>query len=159
VRNAIARNASFVTDPRLDELVCFAIYSAANSTSQAYRQVLAPWNLTYTQYLVLVVLADDDRTVSALGHELGLDSGTVSPLLARLADRGLVRRERRDRDERVVTVTLTEEGRSTRRAVAEAVGCLVPAFVEASSDLPELLRQLHEVTHNMRQLTTDLRSA
>ena len=56
-------------------------------------------------------------------------------------------------------VTLTEEGRSTRRAVAEAVGCLVPAFVEASSDLPELLSQLHEVTHNMRQLTTDLRSA
>ena len=148
-----------MTDPRLDELVCFAVYSAANSTSQAYRQVLAPWNLTYTQYLVLVVLADDDRTVSALGHELGLDSGTVSPLLARLADRGLVRRERRDRDERVVTVTLTEEGRSTRRAVAEAVGCLVPAFVEASSDLPELLRQLHGITHNMRQLTTDLRSA
>ena len=50
-------------------------------------------------------------------------------------------------------------GEAKGRAVAEAVGCLVPAFVEASSDLPELLRQLHEVTHNMRQLTTDLRSA
>jgi len=84
-----------MTTSRLDELVCFAIYSAANSTSQAYRQVLAPWNLTYTQYLVLVVLSDGDRTVTTLGHELGLDSGTVSPLLARLEARGLVVRERR----------------------------------------------------------------
>lgn len=148
-----------VTTSRLDELVCFAVYSAANSTSQAYRQVLAPWNLTYTQYLVLVVLADGDRTVSALGHELGLDSGTVSPLVARLEARGLVARERRESDERVVTVTLTAEGRSTHRAVADAVGCLGPAFVGASSDLPELLRQLHELTRNLRQLTTDLREA
>lgn len=148
-----------MTTSRLDELVCFAVYSAANSTSQAYRQVLAPWNLTYTQYLVLVVLSDGDRTVSALGHELGLDSGTVSPLVARLEARGLVTRERRESDERVVTVTLTTEGRSTHRAVADAVGCLGPAFVGASSDLPELLRQLHELTHNMRQLTTDLRGS
>jgi len=158
VHNMVVRNAERVTTSRLDELVCFAIYSAANSTSQAYRQVLAPWNLTYTQYLVLVVLSDGDRTVSALGHELGLDSGTVSPLVARLEARGLVARARRDRDERVVSVSLTTEGDSTVRAVADAVGCLVPAFVGASSDLPELLRQLHEVTHNMRQLTTDLRS-
>ena len=148
-----------MTTSRLDELVCFAIYSAANSTSQAYRQVLAPWNLTYTQYLVLVVLSDGDRTVSALGRELGLDSGTVSPLAARLEARGLVVRERRERDERVVTVALTAEGRSTHRAVADAVGCLGPGFVGASPDLPELIRQLHEVTHNMRQLTTDLRDA
>ncbi len=148
-----------MTTSRLDELVCFAIYSAANSTSQAYRQVLAPWSLTYTQYLVLVVLSDGDRTVTTLGHELGLDSGTVSPLLARLEARGLVVRERRERDERVVTVALTTEGQSTHRAVADAVGCLGPGFVGASTDLPELIRQLHEVTRNMKQLTTDLRSA
>ena len=64
-----------MTTSRLDELVCFAIYSAANSTSQAYRQVLAPWNLTYTQFLVLVVLTDGDRTVSELGRELGSGLG------------------------------------------------------------------------------------
>ena len=121
--------------------------------------MLAPWNLTYTQYLVLVVLSDGDRTVSALGHELGLDSGTLSPLLGRLEVRGLVERERRDRDERVVTATLTAEGGATLRAVSGAVGCLVPAFVASSSDLPELLRQLHEVATNMRQLTSELRGA
>lgn len=147
------------TGPKLDELVCFAIYSAANATSQAYRQVLAPWNLTYTQYLVLVVLAESDRTVSALGAELGLDSGTLSPLLRRLEARGLVARVRRDRDERVVTATLTEQGRSVQQSVAEAVGCLGPAFLSASGDLPGLIRQLREVSHAMKNLTTDLRRA
>lgn len=149
----------FMTTSRLDELVCFAIYSAANSTAQTYRQVLAPWKLTYTQFLVLVVLTDGDRTVSELGRELGLDSGTLSPLLGRLEARGLLTRDRRERDERVVTVTLTEQGRHTHGAVTDAVGCLVPAFVGASSDLPELIRQLHEVTRNMKQLTTELRGA
>jgi MarR family transcriptional regulator, organic hydroperoxide resistance regulator len=148
-----------MTTSRLDELVCFAIYSAANSTAQAYRQALSPWNLTYTQFLVLVVLADGARSVSALGRELGLDSGTLSPLLRRLENRGLLARERQERDERVVSVALTEEGQSTRRAVSEAVGCLVAAFIGASSDLPELIRQLQGVTHNMVQLTSDLRSA
>jgi MarR family transcriptional regulator, organic hydroperoxide resistance regulator len=148
-----------MTTSRLDELVCFAIYSAANSTAQAYRQALSPWNLTYTQFLVLVVLADGARSVSALGRELGLDSGTLSPLLRRLENRGLLARERQERDERVVSVALTEEGQSTRRAVSEAVGCLVAAFIGASSDLPELIRQLQGVTRNMVQLTSDLRSA
>lgn len=147
------------TTPRLDELVCFAIYSAANATSQAYRQVLAPWRLTYTQYLALLLLGQRDRTVSELGHELGLDSGTVSPLLARLEARDLVRRERQTRDERVVAVTLTREGRTTLDGVLDAVGCLVPAFAGASADLPELMRQLNAVTQNMKQLTTNLRSA
>lgn len=147
------------TAPRLDELVCFAIYSAANATSQAYRQVLEPWKLTYPQFLTLLLLGREDRTVGALGHDLGLDSGTVSPLLSRLEARGLVRRDRRDRDERVVTAALTEEGRETLDGVLAAVGCLAPAFVGASADLPGLMRQLNAVTHNMRQLTTDLRTA
>lgn len=145
--------------PRLDELVCFAIYSAANATSQAYRQVLEPWQLTYTQYLGLLLLGQRDHTVGELGQALGLDSGTVSPLLARLEARGLVRRERRDRDERVVTATLTASGRGTLDEVLAAVGCLAPAFVGASTDLPELMRQLHALTQNMRRLTADLRSA
>ena len=144
---------------RLDELVCFALYSAANSTVQAYRQVLAPWDLTYTQFLVLVVLASDDRTVTAIGQELGLDSGTLSPLLGRLETRGMVTRRRRDRDERVVTVSLTEEGRRTRDAVAEAVTCLTPAFVGASPDPAALIGQLHELTRSMKQLTKDLRAS
>lgn len=147
------------TAPQLDEMVCFAVYSAANATSQAYRQVLEPWRLTYTQYLALLLLGQGDRTVSELGQELGLDSGTVSPLLARLEGRDLVQRRRHGGDERVVTAALTGEGRQTLDAVLAAVGCLAPAFVGASADLPELLRQLNAVTHNMKQLTTDLRSA
>lgn len=139
--------------------MCFALYSAANATVQAYRQVLAPWDLTYTQFLVLVVLGGEDRTVTAIGQELGLDSGTLSPLLGRLETRGMVTRRRQDRDERVVTVSLTEEGRRTRVAVAEAVGCLAPAFAGATTDPRALIGQLHELTQNLRQLTHDLRAS
>jgi DNA-binding MarR family transcriptional regulator len=65
----------------LDEFVCFAMYTASHATTQAYREVLKPWKLTYPQYLAMVVLATGERTVSGLGEELGLDSGTLSPLL------------------------------------------------------------------------------
>lgn len=148
-----------MTTSRVDELVCFAVYSAANSTVQAYRQVLAPWDLTYTQFLVLVVLAGDDRTVTAIGQDLGLDSGTLSPLLSRLETRGMVTRRRRDRDERVVTVSLTEDGRRTHDAVTHAVTCLTPAFAGASPDPTALIGQLQELTRSMKQLTHDLRDS
>lgn len=143
-----------MTEPRIEDFVCFAMYTASNATSKAYRQVLAPWNLTYTQYLVLVVLATGERTVSALSDELGLDSGTLSPLLKRLEDRDLVTRARAAEDERVVRVSLTEEGRTTRQALTEAVGCLVPAFTAPGASLPELMRGLRAITDGMREITT-----
>lgn len=143
----------------MDELICFALYSAANATTQAYRQVLGPWDLTYTQFLVLVVLAGDARTVSAIGQELGLDSGTLSPVLARMESRGLVTRRRRVDDERSVTVALTEDGRRTHDAVAAAVGCLTPSFLGAVPDPAELIRQLQGLTRNMKQLTHERRAS
>lgn len=149
----MVRNDSGVTTSRVDELVCFALYSAANATTQAYRQVLAPWDLTYTQFLVLVVLADGERTVSAIGQELGLDSGTLSPLLGRLQNRGLLTRQRRDADERVVTVDLTPEGRRVHHMVTDAVGCLTPAFLGAAPDPAALIGQLQALTRSMKQLT------
>ncbi|MDO9396113.1 MAG: MarR family transcriptional regulator, partial [Herbiconiux sp.] len=98
-------------------MVCFALYSASNAVAQAHRAALEPWGLTYTQYIALVELAagpTDGLAVSELGRRLALDSGTLSPLLRRLDQRGLVSRERRSRDERVVTVSLTADGRRTR---------------------------------------------
>lgn len=148
-----------MTTSRVDELVCFAIYAAANATAQAYRQVLAPWDLTYTQFLVLVVLDSDEQTVSTIGQELGLDSGTLSPLLGRLESRGLVSRRRRVDDERSVTVSLTADGRRTHDAVADAVGCVAPAFFAATDDPAALIRQLHDVTRNMKQLTEERRAS
>lgn len=143
----------------LDEFVCFAMYAASHATTQAYREVLKPWNLTYPQYLAMVVLATGERTVSELGDEMSLDSGTLSPLLRRLDDRGLVVRRRDSDDERVVRVRLTDEGRTVHAAVMEAVGCLVPAFLGGGGDLSELLRQLGAITDNMRELAATHRAA
>jgi len=104
----------------LDQHLCFALYSASRAMTAAYRPVLTEMNLTYPQYLVLLVLweAADEAgpdgearvTVGHLGERLHLDSGTLSPLLKRLEANGFVRRERSRADERLVEVTLTESG-------------------------------------------------
>ena len=101
-----------MTPQTLDDFVCFAMYTASHAMTQAYREVLKPWKLTYPQYLAMVVLATGERSVGELGDELNLDSGTLSPLLRRLDDRGLVVRRRDESDDRVVRVSLTEAGRA-----------------------------------------------
>jgi MarR family transcriptional regulator, organic hydroperoxide resistance regulator len=100
----------------LDRHLCFALYSASRAMTAAYRPVLDELNLTYPQYLVLLVLWEEGRaTVGGLGERLQLDSGTLSPLLKRLEANGFVRRERSSTDERLVDVTLTAAGRRLER--------------------------------------------
>jgi MarR family transcriptional regulator, organic hydroperoxide resistance regulator len=100
----------------LDRHLCFALYSASRAMTAAYRPVLDELNLTYPQYLVLLVLWEEGRaTVGGLGERLHLDSGTLSPLLKRLEANGFVRRERSSTDERLVDVTLTAAGRRLER--------------------------------------------
>ncbi|MBN9177592.1 MAG: MarR family transcriptional regulator [Microbacterium sp.] len=135
------------------------MYTASHATTQAYREVLKPWKLTYPQYLAMIVLAAGGRTVGELGDELGLDSGTLSPLLRRLEQRGIVARRRDDTDERIVRVSLTDEGSAIHGEVIAAAGCLVPAFVDSGRDLADLLAQLGAITANMRALAADLRAA
>lgn len=104
----------------LDSQVCFALYSAARVASNAYRDGLTELGLTYTQYVTLLALWEQDgATVSALGERLRLDSGTLSPLIRRLEAMALVERRRDQADERKVTVHITDEGRAMRPRVAE----------------------------------------
>jgi len=110
--------------PVLDSMLCFAVYSAEHRVAAVYRELLAPWGLSYTQYLVLVALwADGSLTVGRLGELMGLDSGTLSPLLKRLETRGLLERSRSAQDERVVTVALTERGLALRDELADVPRC------------------------------------
>ena len=105
-----------MSTPSLDRHLCFALYSASRAMTAAYRPVLDELNLTYPQYLVLLVLWEEGRaTVCGLGERLQLDSGTLSPLLKRLDANGFVRRERSSTDERSVDVTLTAAGRRLER--------------------------------------------
>jgi len=97
--------------PRLDEQICFALYSASRALTARYRELLAPLGVTYPQYLVLLVLWETGAiTVSALGARLLLDSGTLSPLLQRLEKARLIDRTRRSDDERSVQISLTMAG-------------------------------------------------
>ncbi len=105
--------------PVTDEMVCFSLYSAARATTQAYRTLLAPWGLTYPQYLVLAILwHEGEQTIGSLGDAMQLDSGTLSPLVRRLEQAELVTRSRSITDERVVTVQLTERGEGLRAELA-----------------------------------------
>lgn len=106
---------------RLDNQLCFALYAATHAMTRAYRTVLGELGLTYPQYLVLIVLFETNgMTVSALGERLHLDSGTLTPLLKRLAAAGLVLRQRRRADEREVEVSLTPAGAELEMKLADA---------------------------------------
>lgn len=140
--------------PAVDSLVCFALYAASRTTTQAYRVLLEPWELTYPQYLALVTLWNDgDQTVSGLGEALQLDSGTLSPMLARMETAGYVTRERRADDERVVTVSLTARGREMRDELAHVPRCIaVGSGLTDGHSAHELIRALHQLTVAMRDL-------
>lgn len=121
---------------RLEDQVCFALYSAARAAQQAYRPLLDELGLTYPQYLVLLVLWErDGQTVSALGGRLHLDSGTLSPLLRRLDEHGFIARERQTTDSRRVTVRLTAAGEALRERAVDVQRCLLDAVALSPADM------------------------
>ncbi|MFJ9469938.1 MarR family winged helix-turn-helix transcriptional regulator [Streptomyces caniferus] len=102
---------------RLDHQVCFSLHAASRAFGGVYRDALKDLGLTYPQYLVMLVLWEHgSQPVKAIGEQLRLDSGTLSPLLKRLESAGLVRRERSTEDERSVTIHLTPAGDDLREA-------------------------------------------
>ena len=101
--------------PRLADFLCFAVYSANLAFGRAYRPILDELGLTYTQYIVIVALwEEDDQTVSGLGEKLFLESNTLTPILKKLEAMGYLTRRRDPQDERQVRVSLTEAGRRLR---------------------------------------------
>ena len=117
---------------KLINQLCFPLYAAARHVTGLYTPVLKPLGLTYTQYIVFLVLWEKDGlTVGEIGEKLLLDNDTLSPLLKKLEQAGYVRRERSREDERVVVITLTEAGRALREKAKD-----VPAKVAGCIDLP-----------------------
>ncbi|MES2601896.1 MAG: MarR family transcriptional regulator [Pseudomonadota bacterium] len=103
------------TDPKLQDFLCFAIYSANLAYGRAYKPILEELGLTYTQYIAIVALwEEDNQTVSSLGEKLFLESNTLTPILKNLEAMGYVRRQRDSKDERQVLVSLTDAGRRVR---------------------------------------------
>lgn len=99
----------------LKNQLCFPLYAAAREVLNRYKPLLDAIGLTYTQYIVMMVLWEDSQlSVSGLGERLRLDSGTLTPLLKRLADKGFIRRKRSREDERQVNVSLTPAGEALK---------------------------------------------
>jgi DNA-binding MarR family transcriptional regulator len=134
----------------LDQQLCFALYSANLAMNKVYRQLLVQLDITYPQYLVMLVLwQQDDVTVSEIGEQLFLDSATLTPLLKRLESAGLIHRQRSRKDERQVVVTLTESGRalhSKAGTIPEAIQCAAACDDDA---LNALKRQLDDLRDNL----------
>ncbi|MBO3759264.1 MarR family transcriptional regulator [Ciceribacter sp. L1K22] len=138
------------TKVTLDQQVCFAIYGAAHAFNRTYKPLLEPLGLTYPQYLVMMTLWEKDGlTVKEIGEKLGLDSGTLSPLLKRLEQAGRIEKRRAADDERQVLVTLTEGGRALQpesarimQAIGAAAGCPVGELVELRERLKALTSNL-----------------
>jgi MarR family transcriptional regulator, organic hydroperoxide resistance regulator len=137
--------------PRLNRQVCFALYSASKAATAVYRPMLDELGLTYPQYLVMLVLWEDEpRSVRELGEELGLDSGTLSPLLKRLESLGLVERRRSAEDERRVEVFLTDSGTALSdkahgipQQLADAAGLSAAELDQLRDTLGRLTAALH----------------
>lgn len=116
--------------PPLENMLCFSVYASSLAFNQVYRGLLAPYGLTYPQFIVLLVLTTKDgQKVSELGDALFLESNTLTPLLKRLESAGFVTRKRDERDERVVRIHLTDMGRT----LAKDVACVPPEVLEASA--------------------------
>ena len=134
----------------LDNQLCFALYSASLAMTKLYKPLLETLGLTYPQYLVMLVLWEQDGlTVSALGERLFLDSGTLTPLLKRMEQSGLVSRQRSVEDERRVEVSLTPDGRTLKTRAASVPACVVEA---AGCPIPELMTLTHDVQSLRKKL-------
>ncbi|MCK0164620.1 MarR family transcriptional regulator [Marinobacter sp. S6332] len=138
----------------LDNQICFSLYAVNRAVTSRYRPLLAELDLTYPQYLVMLVLwerarADRPTRVSDLGARLRLDSGTLTPLLKRLAQRGLISRDRSLVDERVVTISLTEKGADLRELAIQVPKKLLCGLDVAPERLLALRNELNAVLKAM----------
>jgi MarR family transcriptional regulator, organic hydroperoxide resistance regulator len=137
---------------QLDRQLCFALYSSSLAMTKIYKPLLAPLGLTYPQYLVMLVLWENDgQSVTQVGQRLSLDSGTLTPLLKRLESLGCIERRRASDDERRVDIFLTPAGRKLRdqaldipSQLACATACELDEIIALTQRLQQLRQQLHQ---------------
>ncbi|MBL1241300.1 MAG: MarR family transcriptional regulator [OCS116 cluster bacterium] len=145
------------TPKKLNELLCFSIYSANNAMNRIYSPALKKLNLTYPQYLVMLALWEkDNQTVGSLCNLLFLESSTVTPLLKRLETAGYVARNRNKQDERQVLISLTTKGTSLSQHSNEISACIAQAATLENSEIADLLEKMTQLrealaTYNQRE--------
>jgi DNA-binding MarR family transcriptional regulator len=135
---------------RLDDQLCFSIYAASHAFTRFYKPLLEPLGLTYPQYLVLLTLWESDRLpLKAIGERLGLDSGTLTPLLKRMEQSGLITRVRDAADERQVLVSLTGKGRRLEQKAQRFPQRIGAASSCTAADLGALTRLIFRLRDDL----------
>jgi DNA-binding MarR family transcriptional regulator len=143
---------------KLDDHICFILYSTTRALTRAYAPILEKLGITYPQYLVIIALHECDRmSVKELGYKLFLDSGTLTPLLKRMEKSGLILRERCNNDERKVYVSLTKKGIELRsetylmsNMIVELTGISYTKLDTLRNDIKNLLNNLHIIESGKR---------
>ncbi len=144
-------NAAAKADPadlKLADFLCFAVYSTNLAFGKAYKPILEQLGLTYTQYITLVALWEqDDQTVGSLGEKLFLESNTLTPILKKLEAMGFLERQRDPADERQVRIKLTKQGREVREnqpenGLEQATGLTPDEFVQLQKSVVKLRNNL-----------------
>ncbi len=146
----MAENLTKDFDPlKLEHQMCFPLYAAARKVTGLYTPVLSELDLTYTQYIVMLVLWEKDGvSVKEIGERLFLDSGTLTPLLKNLEKKGLLTRSRSKKDERVTIAELTPEGKALREKalpIPEEVGSCIRLEPSEAIQLYKLLYKVLEI--------------
>ncbi len=137
-------------EKRLERQLCFAVYSVAHAFNRAYKPILDRFGLTYPQYLVMLVLWETSNLpVKTIGEKLDLDSGTLSPLLKRLEQAGLISRARDPKDERQVIISLTEKGMGMKWQVGEIMNAIGQATGCDMTEIAKLRDQLQQLKVNL----------
>ena len=135
---------------KVDELVCFALYSANSAMNRAYKPYLSALGLTYPQYIALATLWEKDAvTVGTLCNNMQTETSTLTPLLKRLEAQGHIKRLRGERDERQVFIHLTASGKALQAHAPQITACIVEETGMPTAKLPELIRLIQELRDNL----------
>lgn len=134
----------------LEEQLCFSVYSASKQFTRLYREALEPFQLTYPQYITLLILWEGkEQIVSELGARLALDSGTLTPMLKRMEHLGYVTRSRHPEDERRVYIKPTEKAVKIQPAVLESVDKCLHLLGFNEQEYTQLLTKIQTLTKQL----------
>ncbi|EPZ46068.1 MarR family winged helix-turn-helix transcriptional regulator [Alicyclobacillus acidoterrestris] len=137
---------------KLDNQLCFSVYALSREITKLYRPLLDELGVTYPQYLVLLVLWEEESsTVKHLGERLYLDSGTLTPMLKRMETAGLLRRDRDKEDERTVRISLTEKGQKLRANAYCIPESLLKRLGSDEQEVERLLATLRGMIQQVQQ--------
>lgn len=135
---------------KLENQICFPLYAASRLIIKKYNPLLETFNITYTQYLVLMVLWENNGiSVSELGEKLYLDSGTLTPVLKKMESSELLKRERSNKDERSVIVTLTPQGKTLKKRLKDIPNKMGVCINAPNEDIIKLRTMLQNFIKNM----------